>query len=262
LGYDDVAVFNRLPPCDVWQVHQPERPSVPSAKTNTTRGAAASRKAAPERRTKGRPLGADPAARKQQIVDAAREVLRVTPPAKVTRDQVAQHASVDPKLVSYYFGDLPTLFTAVIRDIVADNLHRFREIIGAGSSAHEVIKRRIRLLLDIHAENPYYIDLMTEFVTNSDALQAAELREAMFFPFYEAMENVLVNGVAHGELRATDRKMTHIAIIGVCQHFIAARPLFDAFIERQESRTAQLDRYAEFAADLILYGLVPRSDAR
>ena len=81
------------------------------------------------------------------------------PPGKVTREEIARFAGVNPALIRYYFGDKSTLLTAVVEAISQENLTRLRDTLSQQGTTAERLARRVQLLLQMHIENPYYHQL-------------------------------------------------------------------------------------------------------
>jgi AcrR family transcriptional regulator len=65
---------------------------------------------------------ANPALRKDNILDAAVRLARVTGYNKITRDKIAESAGVSTGLVTRYFGTMAQLKTAIMRRAVKQGI--------------------------------------------------------------------------------------------------------------------------------------------
>jgi DNA-binding transcriptional regulator YbjK len=72
---------------------------------------------------------ANPALRKDNILDAAVRLARVTGYNKITRDKIAESAGVSTGLVTRYFGTMSQLKTAIMRRAVKQ---RIAQIVAQG----------------------------------------------------------------------------------------------------------------------------------
>lgn len=91
--------------------------------------------------------------RRDQILDAAIHVAEREGYARMTRDQIADHAGVATGLVSHYFGTMPQLRRTVMRHaVIRENLIVIGQGIAAGDlhalkAPYEVKQDAMRALL-------------------------------------------------------------------------------------------------------------------
>jgi AcrR family transcriptional regulator len=95
------------------------------------------------KRTQGRPANAESGVGRDALIDSSRRLLQVKPPGKVTREEIARFAGVNPALIRYYFGDKSTPLTAVVEAISQENLKRLRETLSQGGTAADRLARRV-----------------------------------------------------------------------------------------------------------------------
>ena len=98
-------------------------------------------------RTPRQRLDAD--ARREGILDAAREIYAVHPYSAVSTQQVADAAGASAALVFHYFGSKPGLYTAVVTDAIA-GLSVTQRASDAALPANASARDRVRTLSLIH----------------------------------------------------------------------------------------------------------------
>jgi AcrR family transcriptional regulator len=213
-----------------------------------------SREASPTR-SQGRPPRTDPGVGREAIIDAARELLRFRPPAKVTREEIARYAGVNPALIRYYFGDKSNLLTAVVEVIADENLKRLKTALHRRGSATDKLRRRIELIMQMHIENPHYHQLIFEQLWQGESQTQKRLARKMVMPFYAEFRQIIIEGQRRGEFRAVDPRLIHVATLSMCELFINA-PYVLKELFRIETATAHLvSVYSRFVADLLLHGI-------
>src|SRR5688572_17248082 len=87
-----------------------------------------------KRRGKGRPHASGATVGRDAVVAVTREMLKTTPPSRMSRNDVARAAGIDPALIRYYFGDQNTLLTEVLLQITSE-AHQRRELARRGVEA-------------------------------------------------------------------------------------------------------------------------------
>src|SRR6476620_7621008 len=105
----------------------------------------------PARRTKrkqGRPQKDTPAVGRETLIAATRKLMKVMPPAQITRLDIARAAGVDPALIRYYFGDKSKLIVAAVLDAGAELQERHAPAYVQESTVRDRITRRIFVLLE------------------------------------------------------------------------------------------------------------------
>lgn len=115
---------------------------------------------------RGRP--ADPAlqeVRKQELIDAAYELLRHSSYRRITIRDLAREAGTQSAMIKYYFGDKQGLFLAMLEQVARQHLCAFQALL----SAPDPIKAFIETTLQFFANNPSIIRLVTDEVLQGDS---------------------------------------------------------------------------------------------
>ncbi|MEH6824232.1 MAG: TetR/AcrR family transcriptional regulator [Motiliproteus sp.] len=115
---------------------------------------------------RGRP--ADPALqhqRKQDLLDAAFELLRHKSYRGITIRDLADAAGTQSAMIKYYFGDKQGLFLALLERLATQQLSAFQAVL----SAPDPIKAFIATSLEFFAQNPPVIRLLIDEVLSGDS---------------------------------------------------------------------------------------------
>ena len=215
---------------------------------------AAEKKSSP-RRSQGRPPRAQAGVGRDALIEFTRRLLQVKPPGKVTREEIARFAGVNPALIRYYFGDKSTLLTAVVEAIPQENLTRLRDTLSQQGTTAERLARRVQLLLQMHIENPYYHQLIFEQLWQGTSREQKRLSRQMIVPYYEEFSRLFAEGRQRNELRDVDPRFVHVAIIGLCELFINAPYMLRDLFQIKEITPDLVRRYGDFVIDVLLRGI-------
>jgi AcrR family transcriptional regulator len=206
------------------------------------------------RRGQGRPKRADAEATRAHLIAATRRLLHVNKPAKITRFDIAREAGVDPALVRYYFGNKAAVFAEVIRAVSAELAER-RAALPASGTVIERLKAYLGVWLEVFTDNPHFHELVVEQVFYADEDDAPKRLKKFVERAYPELAALVAEGVANGELRATETRFVYLAIIALTEFFATAEPLVDTLFGRRDSTTRLRGDYGRFAADLLIDGL-------
>lgn len=211
-----------------------------------------SRSPSPKRgRRQGRP-DADQGVGRVALVEAAIEVLRTTTPEALTLVEVAARAQVDPGLVRYYFGSKDGLLKEVVRTLVEREHEVMRRTMDSDASLEEKLELRLRGMIDLVQANPNFhrlaLDKMYGDAGNPLLAQAA------------ANALKLTLGMLHDHsttraLRAIDPRLLHVAMIGMTEFFVTARPLLLELFGEDADLEQLKTRYVEFLRDILVRGV-------
>jgi AcrR family transcriptional regulator len=239
--------------------------------TKTAAGATSSRKASakkpgakkgtatagrPARRSIGRPQQGAPTVGRDALLERACELLRTTPPAQITRADLARHAGVDPALIRYYFKDSQTLLIAAAQSLCARFGERMALTVGQSEADPEQrIRSRIAALLDLEIEQPYFNRLMVETVITSSTPEARKLMNDLNQRGVQAYRAILDDGVSAGVFRPVDGAYLYFAVIALCEFFVPGLPVLASATGGEARLDAYRDHYRDFICDLVINGL-------
>lgn len=244
------------------KVSKPPKPAVKSAVKPAAKPATKP-VAKPVRRGIGRPQLSEPKVGREALLEKTCELLRIMPPAQVTRAEVARFANVDPGLIRYYFKDTSTLLVAAAESLCA----KFGEDIAkvgslAELSVEERVRARISTLLALEIQQPNFNRLMIETVVGSPTPAAQKLMKDVNARGVAAYQALLDEGFASGEFRQVDSAYLHFSIIALCEFFVAGLPILGVATGKKPDLKLMGESYREFICDLVINGLRPVPSAK
>ena len=222
--------------------------------------AAAVRKRGPKpaattaKRGQGRPLRSDAEATRARLIAAARALMHVAKPAKLTRFDIAREAGVDPGLVRYYFGNKATVFAEVIR-VVTDELRAKRDALPKTGPVIDRLRAYLQVWLQVFTDNPHFHELVVEQVFYADESGTPQMLKRFVERAYPELEHLVAEGVANGELRAAEPRFVYLAIVALTEFFATASPLVAALFGKRGGAPKLRSEYGAFAAELLIDGL-------
>ncbi|MBL8385967.1 MAG: TetR/AcrR family transcriptional regulator [Burkholderiales bacterium] len=206
------------------------------------------------RRAQGRPPRADAESTRARLIAATRALLHASKPAGITRFDIARAAGVDPGLVRYYFGNKAAVFDEVIRAVTAELAAR-RQNLPTTGPVIERLRAYLGVWLEVFTDNPHFHELVVEQVFYGEGKDARERVRRFVERAYPELASLLAEGVASGELRATEPRFVYVAIIALCEFFATGTPLVEALFGRRGAARRLRAEYGAFAADLLIDGL-------
>jgi len=207
-------------------------------------------------RRQGRPSASEDGIGRQRLVDAARDLLRTLPPAKLTSGQVARAAGADRGLVRYYFGNMSELLAEVARQLSRD-LIAYLAVASAGpGTASTRLKQRVSEFVKYEFANPALHPLYSEQILSGKARSAADTIRTSAVEGHASLREIIELGRRSGEFRTDfDIRLLDIAIIGLCEFIMVSRPILATWLTDGEDIMDLLARYGDFIADLVLHGI-------
>ena len=206
------------------------------------------------KRAQGRPPKADAEATRARLIAATRALLHKTKPAKITRDDIAREAGVDPALVRYYFGNKSAVFGEVIR-VVSEELKSRRAALPATGPVVERLAAYLQVWLDVFTENPHFHELVVEQIFNAEEADAQQRLKRFVERAYPELETLVREGIANGELRDAEPRFVYLSIVALTEFFATASPLVEALFGRRGAAAKLRADYGKFAAGLLIDGM-------
>lgn len=204
-----------------------------------------------KKRAQGRP-GVNAVGR-DSVLKAARQLLQVLPPARVTIAAIAREAGIDPALVRYYFGDRENVLLAVVDLMLAD----LPRPLPPDADAVATMAQRIRGTLTFTRAAKYMNRLMIDELAQSASPEVRERQRSMNLAAAQQLGSVMERDHA-ATLTRVDPLFLHIAIIGIFDFFVLAQPLIRNLVPQDTDMEALAVRFREFVVRLLLDGLRTR----
>lgn len=233
--------------------------SAQSKKTNASRKSSNKNTTKPrKRRGIGRPASADNAVGRDALIAKTCELLSKLPPNEVTRAEVARAMNVDPSLIRYYFKDRSTLLLAAFERLTSQFPHMVEDASDqSDTSPPSRLRARVSALFRLETTYPFFQRLILEEVANMQSPAARKLMQDLTERGLSAYGEILQDGIKDGSLRAVDPLCLWVAVIGMCQFFIASAPI-QALARKKTADKAFADQYRDFMCELLINGLRAR----
>lgn len=215
-------------------------------------------------RSRGRPRagaapdGVDGGVGRDALIDATIELLKTSPPSKITPVVVARYTGVHPSLIRYYFKTRASMLVAVAERVT----ERFGQQVEAAedrdSSPRNRLCARIGALIDLNASYPFFHQLIVSEIATSDDPAAREMIAKFTNRGQGAYGSILRSGLADGSFRGMDPGLLYVVVIGMSEFFVSARRQLEIAqgmkIDEEELRAV----YKAFVCDLVLNGVTRR----
>ena len=226
-----------------------------SAKRGAVKGKASGRA---KKRSQGRPHHPDSAVGREALIQAARELLRTVPPAKMTRLDIARHAGVDPALIRYYFGDKSRLMAEVVLEVLRD-MRGARERRSATTALTDRLRSRLADSVRLFQEHPNHFSLVVEQIFTGIEPKLREMwRRDVILPGVAELTTLMEDGVRRGELRRVDPRFLHLLIVAAGEFYATGRAVLEDLFGPQAVDARLEQAYVEFLFDLFMYGMAER----
>jgi len=203
------------------------------------------------KRARGRPVGdSDQTVGRESLIAAARRLLAVEAPSKVTTASIAREAGVDPALVRYHFGDRLHLLLAVVEDLLVSNP------VGrppAGASTAERLEKQVRVAMRLARSARSMQRLMVEELGSAKSPEIRARLSAMNGVAITNMANIINDGAEDAD--PIKPLFLFIALIGMVEFFVAAEPMIVPQIPSNVDFDTLTDQYTDFVSRLLVGAL-------
>jgi AcrR family transcriptional regulator len=208
------------------------------------------------RRGKGRPKVESAASvGREAVMQATCELLKITPPSRVTHRAIAHKAGIAASLVSYYFGSSDDLMLEVAVFMWQQLRRRSHAAVATADTPADKLFARTRALLQMHVENRYFNQLVMEHLLRGSSARARDATEALVQDSFSELSGILKEGVEAGEFRPLDPIFLYEAMLGACETFAASQRHLQMLLGGKPFNTDLVDAYARFLCDVLLNGM-------
>jgi len=215
------------------------------------------------RRAIGRPAAGSQGVGRDALIDKTCDLLTELPPNLVTRAEVARHTNVDPSLIRYYFHDRSSLLIAAAEKLsVKFGVMVEEEAAKADGSPEGILKARVAAILKFETTYPFFHRLLLEEVMTSKTPAAKKLLNDLTTRGVEAYTKIVNGGTRDGSLRKVDTAFLFLAVIGMCEFFVAGMPMLKVALGGKVDPEATGARYEKFVSELLLNGLAANGKSK
>lgn len=218
--------------------------------------AATTRKTKP--RTKGRP-DADGTVGREALLAAAIEELRASSPESLTLAGVAARAGVHPALIRYYFGTKDKLLREVVRQLVEQGQESARAALEGKAPLETKLASRLQSMIDLIQSNPHFHLLVLDKIYGQG--DGGENLLGRIATRGMRLTVSMLHDHPSRPLRQVDPRFLHVAMIGLTEFFVSAKPLLHELFGEDADISELKSRYIAFVTDLILHGISAEAPA-
>ena len=203
------------------------------------------------KRGKGRP--AEQSVGREALLETAKRLIRVLPPARVTISLIAREAGVDPALVRYYFGDRSNLLLAVAESMLDDT----RRPEAASMAPADAIEQNIRRTAQFTSSTKHIHRLMVDELADAKSTGIGERLGKLNRGAVGDLDDMMKSD-GGATLRHVNPAFLHIALVGLFDFFASAEPVVRQLVPEDSDMKAVSRDYEDFVTDLLLNGLRAR----
>jgi TetR/AcrR family transcriptional regulator len=209
-----------------------------------------------KRRRIGRPGSEHESVGRDGILEKTCELLQQLPPDKVTRAEVARHTGVDPSLIRYYFKDGASLLVAAAEKLMSEFARNLDTATRqSDNSPRSLLCARVGALFDLIVAHPHFHRLLIEAIAPSNASAAKQMMQEMTERTVAGYDAILAAGESDGSLRRVNPAQLVLAVIGMCEFFVAGLPILRIAMGGKLAEKEAARSYRDFVCDLLLHGL-------
>ncbi|TFL14714.1 TetR/AcrR family transcriptional regulator [Pusillimonas caeni] len=205
-------------------------------------------------RAKGRP-DADDTVGREALLAAAIEELRVSSPESLTLAGVAARAGVHPALIRYYFGNKDKLLREVVKQLVDQGQESARSTMESSAPLEDKLAGRLQSMIDLIHSNPHFHRLVLDKIYGQGNDGDGEDLLGQIATRGMRLTVSLLHDQPSRPVRPIDPRFLHVAMIGLTEFFVAAKPLLHELFGENADIDELKSRYVSFVTDLILHGI-------
>jgi AcrR family transcriptional regulator len=208
----------------------------------------------PVKRGIGRPAANGNSVGREKLLKTACDLLKVTPPNKLTRFMVAQKANVDPSLIRYYFRDRISLLAAAAERLAEQYAEKLeatqKEAEAQGATS---LQARLAASVGLEVNFAHFRRLLLDELVGSGAAPARAAAAQIARRGVEVYREVLMadNGHADDDKAA----MLFIAVVALSCYFPSARSIYESATGSKISQPAMTEKFRGYIAELLACGI-------
>jgi AcrR family transcriptional regulator len=221
--------------------------------------AAMDTKAAARRRAKPAvPQTRDPEATRAAILAAATDEFAQHGLGGARVDRIAARASINKRMLYYYFGNKEELFLAVLEAAYRDIRDAELTLNLSGADPVEGIRSLIAFTWNYYLEHPEFLRLLnSENLHRAEHLKRSKQVRAMHSPFVATIDDLLERGRRAGVFRAgVDPVQLYISIASLSYFYLSNRHTLSTIFGRELLAPRERAERLGHMTDLVLGYLI------
>jgi TetR/AcrR family transcriptional regulator len=170
---------------------------------------------------------------------------------------ISETSGANRALIYYYFKDKEALYRAVLKDSLDPMLAIWEDPrLQAPSSAWERVSRYFEGFIRFHARNEDLRKILALEITRCGKHLRWIVRQ-YFSKNYGNLERIISDGMARGEFRSTDPRLTATTCIGLVVFHFVSQPIQKELDPKARLNPAELHAHI---MDLLHQGLAPATN--
>jgi TetR/AcrR family transcriptional regulator len=172
----------------------------------------------------------------------------------LSHTEIAKAASVDEKLIRYYFNEPEKLLDAVL-DQQLEEFTGVMELASASQpSAKDMLSTRLHSAVEFLSKERNFFKLLVDRVYDGRSATAGRKLTELTDRGFTRQRQLVERGRNTGEFREDfDPRLLYIAYLGLIEIFVTAEPVVEQLFEEPVEEVRA--RYQQFVTELILRGI-------
>ncbi len=169
-------------------------------------------------------------------------------------DRIADRAGLNKKLISYYFADKDSLFSAVLEEAYRNIREAERQLHLDDMPPEQAVRRLTEFTWRYYLEHPEFLTLLnSENLHRARHLEGSQQARALNTPLIEELGRILERGRASGVFRGgVDPLQLYISIAGIAYFYLSNQHTLSAIFGRDLMATKALNERLSHICDVIL----------
>lgn len=190
-----------------------------------------------------------------RILQAAAEVFADIGFAGARVDEIAARAGVNKAMLYYHVGDKEHLYATVLTETIDRVPPILRKALENVHTPAEKLQCVLDTMATLPTTNPHFVPIMLREIASGGATLPDEMLVRMA-AIFRVVSDVLAEGVASGDFRATDPLLTHVTLVGSMIFLVASQPIRKRVAKfAGVPHTHTLEDLARHTGNLVLQGL-------
>jgi TetR/AcrR family transcriptional regulator len=195
---------------------------------------------------------------KDRILDAAEDIFSHKGFDGTKVQEIASAAGVNKAMLYYYFKDKDDLLIAVIGRIIKGIGDAIPRYFAGNENTVENIEAFLDFYIEYLAKNRAFVRLMAWEMLSGRHVQA--IARDYIIPMFSLMRQKIIESVAQQLIRDVSPEHTVVSVVGMNVFYVVASPMFMHVLGEDPLSPEMLARRKKAVKDLLMYGLVPRSE--
>jgi AcrR family transcriptional regulator len=224
-------------------------------------GTKASRKPAPKTSRRARKLRdyhLPPGVARQSLLQSAIRLLNERGMGNVSLNDVAREASLNPALVTYYFGSKDNLFQAVVEQVTGEWRAEILAVVPENAAPEDTLRLRARATMYFLRRYPYLTRLIIHQMMTVKSKESRFFIENFARVNFEEHTALLRKGAEAGVFRPVDPLFYFAHYIALGDLYANLRPMMERLGGKTEDDDVRFDAFVESMIEMLIHGIAAK----